>query len=405
MNIPVIGFYRRLMREWLLAAMRDRRLSVSGDILLAVALAGTALVPVLNGVPAFGPSVVGGVALALASTLPVAWRGRYPVAVVTILLVGNGLDLYAAAPNQGALQPFVALVLAGYSVGSRAEGRYSVVLPACLAAAAAPVFVLALANGQSLGNLVTSYIWLLAAWGGGRVVRGMRIKTAQLEAANEELAQHRELALQAAIAVERGRIARELHDVVAHNVSLMVVQAGAASHVLGGGQPDVRSALDAIASTGRQTVDEMRSMLGVLRGTDSADELAPQPGLADLGALLDGLRRAGLVVSCRVEGDAGPLPRALDLTAYRIVQEALTNTVKHSGGGRACVVISHEGTSLDLTISDTAGTAPPASSGTGHGLVGMRERAAMFGGELTTSRTPDGFRVHASLPLAAVPTA
>ena len=117
------------------------------------------------------------------------------------------------------------------------------------------------------------------------------------------------------------------------------------------------------------------------------------------------MERSGFPVELIVTGDPRPLSSGVQLNAFRIVQEALTNTVKHSGGGRASVVISHEGTSLDLTISDTAGTAPPASSGTGHGLVGMRERAAMFGGELTTSRTPDGFRVHASLPLAAVPTA
>jgi signal transduction histidine kinase len=188
----------------------------------------------------------------------------------------------------------------------------------------------------------------------------------------------------------------------------MVVQAGAAERVLVADEPRVRSALETIAETGRQTVDEMRSVLGVLRDEDEAAALAPQPGLADLGSLADGLRRSGMRIDWRVEGMPRRLPRALDLSAYRIVQEALTNTLKHAAGASAEVVVRYDEGSLALDICDSGGGAPiaPASGASGgHGLVGMRERAALFGGEVTAGRTSDGFRVTATLPwpMAAAP--
>jgi signal transduction histidine kinase len=387
------------------AALRDERVTDAGDALVAVVLAVSAVTTVLSGTPAFGEPESLGLALALCSTVPVAVRRRWPIPVATVLLFANGADLAAAAPHEAALQPYVALVLAGYSVGSRAEGRFSVALPACLALLAVPVFALALADHQSLGNEITSYVWLVAAWGTGRVVRGMRRKTRELEAANAELAAHREIAAEAAVAVERGRIARELHDVIAHNVSMMVVQAGAAARVLDADEPQVRAALDTIADTGRQTVDEMRSLLGILRsGAGERADRAPQPGLADLATLADGLRRSGIAVDWRVEGEPQPLPRSLDLSAYRIVQEALTNSLKHSRGARAQVVVRYAEGSLGLEISDSGGArnghAPvPTSTVGGHGIVGMRERVALFGGELTALPTPDGFRVSATLPL------
>jgi signal transduction histidine kinase len=225
----------------------------------------------------------------------------------------------------------------------------------------------------------------------GRTVRGWREKSVALERANRELAE-------AAVAIERGRIARELHDVVAHNVSMMVVQAGAAERVLAGEQPHVRDALAAISDTGRQTVDEMRTLLGVLR---ASAPLAPQPGLADLEELVDGVREAGLPVTLRIEGSPRPLPQAADLSAYRIVQEALTNALKHAGPARADVVVRFEAGAVTLEVRDT-GMGAGQGGGTGHGLVGMRERVAMFGGELDASPAPEGgFAVRARLPVVA----
>jgi signal transduction histidine kinase len=238
-------------------------------------------------------------------------------------------------------------------------------------------------------------------------VRSWRHQNVALEAANRELAEQRELQAQAAVAVERGRIARELHDVVAHNVSMMVVQAGAAGRVLDGDQPDVRNALEVIAATGRETVDEMRTLLGVLRSEDGQAALKPQPGLADLEQLIDGVREAGLPVTLRIEGVPRPLPAALDLSAYRIVQEALTNTVKHAGPARAEVTVRYEDGQVALKIADSGHgpdgvPGPLTGRGTGHGLVGMRERAAMLGGDLEAAPTDGGgFTVRARLPLPA----
>src|SRR5262249_1534345 len=160
-----------------------------------------------------------------------------------------------------------------------------------------------------------------------RIARGWRQQNRALAAANRELAEQRELQAQAAVMLERGRIARELHDVVAHNVSMMAVQAGAAQRVLAGEQPDVRNALEVIAVTGRQAIDEMRTLLGGLRASGEPGARNPQPGLADLSQLTASIRESGLPVEVHVEGEPRPLSQALDLSAFRIVQEALTNAV------------------------------------------------------------------------------
>jgi signal transduction histidine kinase len=363
------------------------------------------VLPVLAfGDPSWGKPKALGVALGLLSTVPVAWRARRPLTAFAIVLFANGACIYAAAPHEAAFQPFVALTLTAYSVGSRTEGRRALWVPPVLLLASVPVFVAARLHGQDSGNIIPSVVWLVAAWAVGRVVRSWRHKNAALEAANRELQEQRELQAQAAVTVERGRIARELHDVVAHNVSMIVVQAGAAARVLHGEQPDVRNALEVIAATGRETVDEMRTLLGVLRSDDGPSALKPQPGLADLEQLVSGVREAGLPVTLRIEGAPRPLPQTLDLSAFRIVQEALTNTLKHAGLARAEVTVRYEDGLVTLEIADT-GHGPDGGSitgrGTGHGLVGMRERAAMLGGELEAARADSGgFTVRARLPVA-----
>jgi len=380
--------------------LRNPRVQGTGDALLAVVLAVSSVVPVLGGDPSWGRPKALGVVLALLSTVPVAWRARRPLTAAAIVLGANAACIYAAAPHQAAFQPFVALTLTAYSVGSRAEGRRALWVPPVLVVASVPVFVAARMHGQNSGNIVPSFVWLLAAWATGRTVRSWRHKNLALERANRELAEQRELQAQAAVTVERGRIARELHDVVAHNVSMIVVQAGAAARVLRGEQPDVRNALDVIASTGRETVDEMRTLLGVLRSDDGPAALKPQPGLADLEQLVSGIREAGLPVTLRIEGSPRPLPPALDLSAFRIVQEALTNTLKHAGPASARVTVRYEDSEVTLEITDT-GRGPHGGHGTGHGLVGMRERAAMLGGKLETARGDGcGFTVRARLPVA-----
>jgi signal transduction histidine kinase len=245
-----------------------------------------------------------------------------------------------------------------------------------------------------------SLLSLVAAWIVGRIIRGRRERTHELEALTRELEAQRDLQAQAAVAVERGRIARELHDIVAHNVSMMVVQAGAASRVLEGNQQHVRDALAAIADTGRETVDEMRRLLGVLRSSGDGLALSPQPGLRDLEELVRSVREAGLPVELRVEGVPVALPPAVDLSAFRIVQEALTNTRKHAGSARAQVTVTYRDGSVELEVRDN-GSGSGHGGGRGHGLLGMRERVALFGGELEAGRGEHGFTVRARLPLSS----
>jgi signal transduction histidine kinase len=388
------------MKKRVESLLHDPRMQGVGDSLLALLLALTSLATILfRDDLSWGSPKPLAVALALASTLPVAWRARHPLLAAAIVLAANGACAYAAAPHQAALQPFVALTLVFYSVGSRSEGPLWV--PSLLAVAPVPLFVAAVLHGQSAGNAIPNYVWLLAAWAVGRSVRSWRRKSVALALANRELAEQRELQAQAAVAVERGRIARELHDVIAHNVSMMVVQAGAAERVLEGGQRQVRDALDAIALTGRQTVDEMRTVLGVLRAEDDRAALRPQPGLADLEQLVASVREAGLPVRLRIDGKPCRLPQALDLSAYRIVQEALTNALKHAGPAEAEVVVGYDRGAVQIEVRDT-GAGQASGRGTGHGLIGMRERVAMFGGQFDAARVAGGgFAVRARLPLGA----
>jgi signal transduction histidine kinase len=204
--------------------------------------------------------------------------------------------------------------------------------------------------------------------------------------------------------VERGRIARELHDVVAHNVSMMVVQAGAAERVLEGDQPEVRDALSAIGNTGRETVDEMRLLLGVLRRSDDGLAFAPQPGLDDLDQLVRNVSSTGVHVALHIEGARAPLPPGVDLSAYRIIQEALTNVIKHAGPASAEVTVRYDKDCVEVEVRDDGHSEAPGD-GTGNGLIGMRERVAMLGGELRAGTSQSGgFAVSARLPIAGQAT-
>jgi signal transduction histidine kinase len=235
----------------------------------------------------------------------------------------------------------------------------------------------------------------------GRVIRSHTRRTAELERLTRELALQRDARAREAVTVERARIARELHDVVAHKISVMGVQAAAARRVLTGEQPVIRQALEAIESTGRETIDDMRHMLGVLREHNDELALAPQPGLRDLDALAVQMRAAGLPVEIQIEGVPRALPAGLELSAYRIVQEGLTNTLKHAGPSRANVAVRYLERAVELEIVDD-GPGATGSDGTGNGLVGMRERVAMFGGELDAGRREEGgWSLRARLPVAA----
>ncbi len=208
-----------------------------------------------------------------------------------------------------------------------------------------------------------------------------------------------------AVAEERARIARELHDVVAHNVSLMVVQAVAAEDVFDTRPELSREALRAIETSGRAALGELRRLLGTVRPESGDNGNDPQPGLAQLEALAASMRAAGLDVSVRVSGESVQLPAGIDLSAYRIVQEALTNTLRHARASRACVNVRWSPDAVELeVIDDGRGAAGGAFDGSGHGIVGMRERVALLEGTLTLGPGPQGgFRVFAVLPIEGAP--
>jgi signal transduction histidine kinase len=375
----------------------------AADVLLAVALMGAALVELLgfdDARSSWGGRGVLQLALAVLTTAPVAWRVRFPVAAALVVTVASGVLVVVAAPHQGPFEPFVALVVTAYSVGAHAAGRRGVAGVAAMFAIGVPFSIAASAKGETGGNIFPTLVWLCGFWIVGRVIQSWRGRALALEQLTRELEAQRELQAEAAVAVERGRIARELHDVIAHNISMIVVQAAAAARVLRGEEPDVRTALDAIETTGRETVDEMRRMLGVVRGDDAA-ALAPQPSLRDVESLVANMRDAGLAVELRVEGNPIALPPGIDLSAFRIVQEALTNALKHAGGARAVVTVRYAADGVQLEVVDD-GDGSGIGGGTGNGLIGMRERVAVWGGELEARRRDEGgFLVRATLP--AVP--
>jgi signal transduction histidine kinase len=391
------------MRSRLERVVSDRRLRLVADAALPLVLAAASLLEILTtDDPAahWGGRGAVQIALALAVTLPLLLRVRFPVAVM-LVVVATVVVLDWLASDHPSFEPFAALVVAVYSLGAHTSGRQARVGVGLLVGLAAAAAIASALAGTGDAGLLSPGFWLLAAWTVGRIIRGWRRRTLELEALARELEAQHDLQARAAVAIERGRIARELHDVVAHNVSMMVVQAGAAARVLEGVQPHVRDALAAIAETGRTTVDEMRTLLGVLRSTEDGLALAPQPGLADLDQLVANVREAGLPVELRREGEPEPLPQALDLSAYRIVQEALTNVLKHAGAARARVTVRYFDGSVELEIVDDGRGG--GGDGGGFGLIGLRERVAMFGGELEAGPCAGrpGFAVRVRLPFAA----
>jgi signal transduction histidine kinase len=236
----------------------------------------------------------------------------------------------------------------------------------------------------------------VAAWLLGDNLRTRRAYLRELEARAERLEREREENVRRAAAEEQARIARELHDVLAHNVSVMVVQAAAANDVFEAQPQRAREALQAIERTGRSALTELRRLLGSVR--TPATEFAPQPGLAGLDVLVEGVRAAGLPVKLEVEGELDDLPTGLDLSAYRIVQEALTNAIRHADASLAEVRVRRTSDGVELEVVDDG--VGPTGNGRGQGLIGMRERASLVGGEVEAGPKPGGgFRVKAKLPL------
>jgi signal transduction histidine kinase len=239
----------------------------------------------------------------------------------------------------------------------------------------------------------------------GLGVASRRANTNALRERAERLDRERELLAEQAVSDERVRIARELHDVVAHNVSLMVVQAQALGATVN--EPRVVEATTGIADLGRQAMTEMHRTLELLRGRDGSSDRAPRPGLGNIDTLVEQSRDAGLDVDLTIEGSPRALSNSLDLSAFRILQEALTNVRKHAVGASAQVTVAYDAEALGLLVRNAGGAEPSTNGGGsgGHGITGMRERVALFGGSLEAGPLRDGFEVHATLPYDEGPTA
>jgi signal transduction histidine kinase len=349
------------------------------------------------------------IALTLLQTLPLVLRRRQPLAVLAVTELAEALYLATGPLNGGGLGLAVAL----YTAASRTERRTSLKFAGLIAGLNALVLLVGIALGRA-GSTPTPSLFVVTAlvvgsWSLGENVRTRRAYLAQLEERAGRLEVEREENARRAVQEERARIARELHDVVAHHVSAIAVQAGAAAEIAERNPPRAREALQFIQETSRHALAEMRALLSVLHSDDEVGaERGPQPSLAQIERLLAQSRAAGLPVTLRVEGAARPLPEALDVSAYRIVQEALTNSLKHAGSAHAWVLVRYAAEALELEIGDD-GRGPPHSpngASAGRGLIGMRERVALFGGELVAGPAPGrGFRVRARLPLCPAGTA
>jgi signal transduction histidine kinase len=304
----------------------------------------------------------------------------------------------------------VGAIVATYSVAANGAGRTPVVGALFIAGVIAVVAAAAVGvdADATLTDLAAAVLVFLTAWVLGDRMRTGRAYTAALEERAQRLEQEREAQAKAAVREERTRIARELHDVVAHNVSVIVVQATAAGRVLDADDADpagVREALGTIEATGRAALAELRTVLGALRTDQDDHARTPQPGLAKLPELVQRTREAGLPVELRIRGEHRALPPGVDLSAYRIVQEALTNALKHASPTSATVLVRYQPNRLDLQVSnDDRGASPTGRHRGGQGLVGMRERVLLFEGDFQAGPLPGGgFSVQASFPLDPTP--
>lgn len=373
------------------------------DLVIALGLAGMGTFELLVGGSSEFHFSHGALAVALniAVTLPLLMRRRAPAAVAVVMALVILVQIYAQVGT-----PFgtvFAFLVIAYSVSAySARLDLAAALLVALAAAVSPHLV----EGGSKpdpGSVIFTYVPFLVCAGAGLVKRRL---TGQVHTLEQDIAGAEQRAVEmaaSAVTDERARIARELHDVVAHKMSVIVLQAEGATRVLDRDPAQVRDVLSNIEVQGREALIEMRRVLEVMRvhGADGP-ELVPQPGLDDVPALVADVEKAGVPVRLSVEGEVRPLPPGVDLSAYRIVQEALTNVLKHATGATADVMIQYRPDHVELMIQNRAGAAAKSGlrgTGAGHGLVGMRERVALFGGRLMAGPHEGGYRVEAVLPV------
>src|SRR4051795_1463561 len=349
-----------------------------------------------------GPTAVNAVAAA-AATLPLALRRRWPVAIaVTVTAVIVVQEALNGDLVENTWAPLVIVPMAVYAVAAFCDRRRAFI---GLVAVLVLVWIeVAVADRTTGGDYLFVALLTFGPWLVGRIVAARGELAVELRDKADRLEREQEKQAQLAVAHERARIARELHDVVAHNVSVMVVQAAAARRMIDHDASKAKEALGSVEQTGRAALKEMRRMVGML-GNDPEEPLAlaPQPSVDELDWLVERAREAGLEVDLTIEGQKRRLESGVDLSAFRIVQEALRNTLQHAGPARAKVTIRYGEHDVEVDVSDNGrGVAAHTANGaiTGQGLVGMRERVAMLGGEIEAGYRKDGgFGVHAKLPL------
>jgi signal transduction histidine kinase len=371
------------------------------DALLAAAVTAMVLVDLASPTDAVGvrPTDALAVLLSLLQTLPLAFRRRAPLVAFVLTLAG----VCAYYPlgyevTDGTLATFVGV----YTVAAYEDRRKSLVGLGLLAVGMTWYW---LTRAEPFDP--TTPIWIgilgLLSWGLGEYVRTRRVYTAEVEALAERLDRARALEARQAAWQERARLARELHDVIGHTVNVMVIQAGAGRRTLAADRGLAERAFQTIESTGREALEELDRLLGILRTEEDEPELPPQPGLEQLHALAGRFEDAGLPVEITIEGNEVPLPRSLDQSAYRIIQEALTNALRHAGGTIAHVAVRYRNDRLELEVAnDGRENRRPQNHhpGGGRGLIGIRERVALFGGDLEAGpRAGGGFVVRCRFPL------
>lgn len=386
-----------------------RRHPVRADIALAVVLAS------FNVLALFAPPEylqvdfrdgdVLGVGLTAASCAAVAFRSRVPVPAFAVATGGSLAVLALGYPQAFGGVPALFTL---YTVAARCSLRTSIAAAVsawCVLAAVLLLGPFDAVVGDWFGNTLV----LTTGWALGRAVRAQRERVAGLEERNRALEAARESQTRAALTEERNRIAREMHDIVAHSLTAMTVQAAAARRVVRRDPDSAEHVLDAVQSAGRSALDELRRVLGVLDPDDAvgAPPLQPQPTIADLPELVERVRATGLEVSLEQDGDVVPLDPGVSLAAYRIVQESLTNALKHAGPARVVVRLSWSAGRLDISVDDDGRGALPGTTGvgTGRGLTLLRERAEVYGGSVSAGpRTGGGYSLAASLPTAGQPS-
>jgi signal transduction histidine kinase len=359
------------------------------DVVIAVGLSALAIGEGAGtGSADFSPAV-------LLCTAPLLVRRRWPIPVLLVALAG-----FSIAGDASNLASLAGGLTAAVSVGL--DDRHPVLGTIAVLAVAAGI---AIEFGRGsytqlpIPGFLAPFLLIGSAFLAGRAIASRQVLANQhLERANE-LQRDREAAIKTATEAERRHIARELHDVIAHSVGVMVVQAGAARHVLTEKPEAARESLLAVETSGHEAMAELRRLLGVLNENGEAAPMSPQPGMERIDALISRIRESGLPVELRIEGTVRALPPGVDVAAYRIVQEALTNAMKYAGGAPAQAVVRYSDEAIDIDVVDE-GNVRTAAEGIGRGLTGMRERVALFGGTIEAGRREGGgYAVHAHLPI------